>query len=248
MELHSDPITLNVLPLPEEGKPAGFSGAVGRFTLAGVGGSHRGDGGRSDHAADDVERQRQPRRSRAAAVGEYRRVPHVRDAPRQVRRWRRRAAPPSPSPSSRCSFRTTRTSARCRPCDFSYFDPQTHRYETARTDPIALVVRPPQNAARQEVFAAGTPGQRVAPEEKLGHDIVYIKDDPGATVGALRPLVRQPVLLAVAAGAAAAVRRGRLVRPPPPALERRRALRALQPRRETGAPGSRRRREGVGQG
>jgi len=62
---------------------------------------------------------------------------------------------------------------------FSYFDPQTHRYETARTDPIALAVRPPQNAARQEVFAGGTPGQRVTPEEKLGHDIVYIKDDPG---------------------------------------------------------------------
>jgi hypothetical protein len=29
------------------------------------------------------------------------------------------------------------------------------------------------------VFAAGASSQRGAPEEKLGHDIVYIKDDPG---------------------------------------------------------------------
>ncbi len=33
--LKSDPIRINVLPLPEEGKPADFSGAVGNFTLEG---------------------------------------------------------------------------------------------------------------------------------------------------------------------------------------------------------------------
>src|SRR5262249_50751644 len=33
LELHSDPTALTVLPLPQEGKPASFSGAVGTFTL-----------------------------------------------------------------------------------------------------------------------------------------------------------------------------------------------------------------------
>jgi len=35
IELESNPITLNVRPLPIEGKPAGFSGAVGKFSIKG---------------------------------------------------------------------------------------------------------------------------------------------------------------------------------------------------------------------
>jgi hypothetical protein len=178
MELHSEPIRLNVLPLPEEGKPAAFSGAVGRFTLqvsAAPTGVTAGDPitlrimlNGSGNLAEATPPQlvntdgfrtyeTHPGKSEDGGPGSttmaksFEQVVIPNDA--QV------GAVPAVS--------------------FSYFDPQTHRYETARTDPIALVVRPPQNAARQEVFAAGTPGQRVAPEEKLGHDIVYIKDDPG---------------------------------------------------------------------
>src|SRR5262249_45462710 len=33
VELSSQPVVLDVLPLPEQGKPADFSGAVGRFAL-----------------------------------------------------------------------------------------------------------------------------------------------------------------------------------------------------------------------
>src|SRR5262249_56847351 len=33
VELTSQPLVLDVLPLPEQGKPADFSGAVGRFSL-----------------------------------------------------------------------------------------------------------------------------------------------------------------------------------------------------------------------
>src|SRR2546426_576001 len=32
-ELHSEPLVLNVLPLPEAGRPADFAGAVGRFEM-----------------------------------------------------------------------------------------------------------------------------------------------------------------------------------------------------------------------
>src|SRR5262249_17243038 len=33
VDVRSEPLTLNVLPLPDEGKPADFSGAVGTFNL-----------------------------------------------------------------------------------------------------------------------------------------------------------------------------------------------------------------------
>src|SRR5207244_6922774 len=51
------------------------------------------------------------------------------------------------------------------------------------SQPIALVVRAPKNAPQSEIIAGGAPVVRALPEEKLGRDIVYIKDDPGA----LRP-------------------------------------------------------------
>jgi tetratricopeptide (TPR) repeat protein len=178
VELHSDPITLNVLPLPEEGKPAGFSGAVGRFTL-------------QVSAAPTEVTAGDPITLRMTLNGSGNLAEATPPQLVSTDGFRTYETQPGKSESSGPGTATIAKSfeqvlipndahVRAVPAvRFSYFDPQAHRYETARTDPIALVVRPPQNAARQEVFAAGTPGQRVAPEEKLGHDIVYIKDDPG---------------------------------------------------------------------
>jgi hypothetical protein len=178
MQLHSDPITLNVLPLPEEGKPTAFSGAVGRFTL-------------QVSAAPTEVTAGDPITLRMMLNGSG----NIAEAapPQLVNTdgFRTYETHPGKSQDGGPGSTTIAKSfeqvlipndahIRAVPAvSFSYFDPQTRRYETARTEPIALVVRPSRNAARQEVFAAGTPGQRVAPEEKLGHDIVYIKDDPG---------------------------------------------------------------------
>jgi hypothetical protein len=178
MQLHSDPIVMTVLPLPEEGKPAGFSGAVGRFTL-------QVSAAPTEVTAGDPITLRMMLNG-SGNVGEA-------EPPQLVNTngFRTYETHPGKSESGGPGSTTIAKSfeqvlipndahVRAVPAVvFSYFDPQTRRYETARTDPIALVVRPPQNPARQEVFAAGTPGQHVAPEEKLGHDIVYIKDDPG---------------------------------------------------------------------
>jgi tetratricopeptide (TPR) repeat protein len=178
MELHSDPITLNVLPLPEEGKPAGFSGAVGRFTL-------------QVSAAPTEVTAGDPITLRMMLNGSGNLAEATPPELMNTDGFRAYETHPGKSEDGGPGSTTIAKSfeqvlipndahVRAVPAvHFSYFDPQTRRYETARTDPIALVVRPPQNAARQEVFAAGTPGQRIAPEEKLGHDIVYIKDDPG---------------------------------------------------------------------
>jgi hypothetical protein len=179
MELRSDPVTLNVLPLPEEGKPAGFSGAVGRFTLQVSAAPTEVTAGDPItlrmmlNGSGNLAEATPPQLVNTDGFRTYETHP---------------GKPEDGGPGSTTiakSFEQVLI-----PNDphvhavpavhFSYFDPQTRRYETARTDPIALVVRPPHNVARQEVFAPGTPGQHVAPEEKLGHDIVYIKDDPGA--------------------------------------------------------------------
>jgi tetratricopeptide (TPR) repeat protein len=177
LELHSDPIALTVLPLPEEGKPAGFSGAVGRFTL-------QASAAPTEVMAGDPITLRMMLNG-SGNIGE--------SAPPQLVNtdgFRTYDVHPGKSEGGGPGSTTIAKSFEqvLIPNDahvgavpavaFSYFDPQTRRYETARTEPIALVVRPPRNAGRQEVFAGGMPGQHIA-QEKLGHDIVYIKDDPG---------------------------------------------------------------------
>jgi tetratricopeptide (TPR) repeat protein len=178
MDLHSEPIRLNVLPLPEEGKPAPFSGAVGRFTL-------------QVSAAPTEVTAGDPITLRMMLNGSGNLAEAMPPQLVNTDGFRTYETHPGKSedggPGSTAVAKSFEqvlipndAQVRAVPAvSFSYFDPQTRHYETARTDPIALVVRPSQNAPRQEVFAAGTPGQRVAPEEKLGHDIVYIKDDPG---------------------------------------------------------------------
>ncbi|MFI5396251.1 MAG: BatD family protein [Candidatus Binatia bacterium] len=200
LELHSVPVTLNVLPLPEEGKPAGFSGAVGNFTLevsaapteltAGDpvtlrmtlnGSGNLADAGAPELANTDGFRTYETHGGKAADGGaggttiakSFEEVLIPNDAGV-------RAIPP---------------------VRFSYFDPQARGYETLLSEPIALVVRPPRNAPHSEVFAGGA-APRINPEEKLGRDIVYIKDDPGGLssrsaswYGGLAFLLWQPVPL-----------------------------------------------------
>jgi hypothetical protein len=69
---------------------------------------------------------------------------------------------------------------------FSYFDPEARRYQTLESQPVALVVQAPQTAPGAEIVV-GASG-RTAPEETLGRDIVYIKDDPGSWVTRGRPV------------------------------------------------------------
>jgi hypothetical protein len=185
LDLRSDALPLNVLPLPEAGRPPGFSGAVGSFTMdvtaaptqltAGDPVTVRmkltGTGNLSDATPPELTRTDgfrtyEPRAAKSdgsgtggvAASKSFEQVLIANDATV-------RAVPP---------------------VRFSYFDPQTHRYQTLESQPIALVVRPPQHAPRSEIVAGGPAVPRAAPEEKLGRDIVYIKDDPGRLVRAAR--------------------------------------------------------------
>jgi len=61
-----------------------------------------------------------------------------------------------------------------------YFDPVAKAYKTADQAPMKLVVK--AGSASQSTIVSG--GNRLRPEEKLGQDIVYLKGDLGAVVPA----------------------------------------------------------------
>lgn len=190
VEVRSEPVMLNVLPLPEEGRPAGFSGAVGTFTLevsaspteltAGdpitlrlrlAGSGNLADASPPELSSTDGFRtyETHPLKAAEAEAGDTKSYEQVL----------------IPNDSSVGSIP---------PVHFSYFDPRTRRYETVQSQPIALVVRPPSKAPRAEVFAGGT-APPTAPNEELGRDIVYIKDDPGTWTARGTPWYGRPLFL-----------------------------------------------------
>jgi hypothetical protein len=63
----------------------------------------------------------------------------------------------------------------------TYFDPVARAYRTAVQSPVKLVVK--AGNAGQSAIVSG--GGRVRPDEKLGQDIVYLKGDPGPSASAV---------------------------------------------------------------
>ena len=174
VELTSQPLVLDVLPLPEQGKPADFSGAVGRFSLDVRGApldvtagdpvtmtyTLRGDGDLSSVAPP------------AIAGSDTLRVYPVQAA----------TTPPG-SPAGTRTFEQVvipqqAGSVPLPALRFSWFDPEARAYRVAQPPPVVLTVKAaPQGAGPQIV---GAPAQTAAKPESLGRDIVFIKDSPGA--------------------------------------------------------------------
>ena len=171
MDVKSDPVTLAVLPLPEEGKPPGFSGAVGSFNMEVSAAPTELNAGDpitlkiNVTGSGNLAEAQPPALSNAADFRTY--EPRANKTDAGLKAFEQVLIPNDSNVHA------------IPPVRFSYFDPQARQYRTLESQPIALVVRPPQNAPRQEIVLGGGPAGRIAPEETLGHDIVYIKDDPG---------------------------------------------------------------------
>jgi len=175
LELHSEPLVLNVLPLPDTGRPPDFSGGVGRFDVdvaaaplalavgdpVTVTWKLRGTGSLEGVtppaiAASDALRVYPMQVSGQGTAGE--------------RGFEQVVIPLTPGTVELPETR------------FSYFDPDARAYRTILRPPIALAVRAAApGSATPEVVGAVAPKPR--PEE-LGRDIVFIKDDPGTLVPA----------------------------------------------------------------
>jgi hypothetical protein len=201
VEVHAEPVQLTVLPLPEEGRPPWFSGAVGRFTMQVSAAPTevtagdpitmkivlRGDGNLADARAPapvSIDGFKAYDAQVAGAEGDALRV------------FEQVLIPNDASVTG------------VPPVRFAYFDPAARSYQTIESAPIALAVRPAQPGQETRILAAEG-GQRLRREE-LGRDIIYIKDDLGAVRPRSAPwygswwfLLWQPVpvLLFVAAAA-----------------------------------------------
>ena len=172
-DLRSEPLNLTVLPLPEVGRPATFSGAVGQFQLevratpldpmAGdpvtVTSTVRGQG--------NLDTLNPP----AIAGTDALRVYPVQQATRNV-------------PSGTRAFEQvvipgTAGEVTLPPLVLSYFDPSARTYKTLTPAPVVLRVQPGVVARTETPAPTAQQPADPAAETPLGQDIVFLKDSPG---------------------------------------------------------------------
>jgi tetratricopeptide (TPR) repeat protein len=184
LEATSDPLALTVLPLPEAGKPADFSGAVGAFDF-------EVKAAPLDVAAGDPVTVTLTMRGTGSLenvtpptipTGDNLRV----YPPQQTSTG---SKPTVAANVQQRTFEQVVIPERAGTVDlpalrFSYFDPSTGGYKTVTHPPIPLVVAPrAAGSAPSHVVGVAPPAPPPKPEA-LGRDLVFIKDDPGD----LRPL------------------------------------------------------------
>jgi len=180
VSVRAEPITMEILPLPEEGKPKEFAGAVGRFTLdvsaipveTTVGEpitltmTVKGNGNLEAVAAPSI-------------VGDTSHLKVYEPKPRQDQTTQE-----TQRTFEHVLIPTDASVAEIPAVRFAFFDPELGRYRTLTQGPLPILVKP---AAAQERPAIVSAPQRAAsqpaPPETLGRDIIYIKE----ALGALRP-------------------------------------------------------------
>jgi len=220
--LKSDPITIKVRPLPTEGKPASFTGTVGRFTM-------------DIDAAPKKLRQGEPIALNLSIAGSGN-LPSIREPAftgdahswklydskridsRDEQRDRRNPLAPVTN-TGRVTFTRMivplEVAAEIPPFEFSFFDPETGQYRTLRTEPLPIEVAEDPNAKLlAPATTAQAPGDaptkpdvpdKLPPLEDM-QDILSIRDRGDQTWGGTRtPLVRSKLFWALQAPPAAAL-------------------------------------------
>lgn len=171
LDLKSASLPLNVQPLPVAGKPAAFSGAVGNFSIEASVGDPR------VRAGEPVELQLVVR-----GQGNFDRVATTGVASSPVLE----TYPPTSTESAGSKTfvqpvvprQAGRTEIPAVALD--YFNPDTGRYATARSSPVALDVAPGQALAANHAGAI--------PDAVSGPSLAPNADDEGRPVASLRPL------------------------------------------------------------
>jgi hypothetical protein len=168
LTLTSNAAKIDVLPLPEEGKPADFSGAVGEFDL-------------KVEASPIEVKSGDPVTLRMilTGVGNMKAVslpvfkadgfkvydPQIKDE--AGRRVLEQVIIPTDTKVSEVPA-----------LKFSYFDTRSGNYRTIERGPFPLKVAPPASGEEFQAMGFSRPAA-VALPETLGRDIVFIKDSPG---------------------------------------------------------------------
>jgi hypothetical protein len=220
----SPPSNLKVLPLPAEGRPKDFSGAVGDFAVA-------SDISPARAAAGDPVTLRM----HVTGAGNFDRVdPSMFD---HLDHWKTYPAKSSFTPSDAVGYKgdkvfeqpliATQSGEQSIPgLEFSYFNPTTRHYERAHTPPIKVTI-----AASLDDSSLSAPVEEQISSGSSSHFAQGLRSDhpsPRRLVSELRPLYLQAPFLAVPATLALLLA-GSLfaVRPNPARAASRAAARAL---------------------
>jgi tetratricopeptide (TPR) repeat protein len=173
VEVAAEPVQITVLPLPDEGRPADFGGAVGSYQF-------------DVDAKPTAVQVGDPITLRMQITGTGNLAAVTPPALAAAPSFRRYDAQPVPGEDAgeRRVFEQViipnSTDVReIPPLRFSYFDPDARAYQTITRGPIPIAVQPAA-ANRAAVVDAAPPVQPTpAAEAPLGRDIVYIKEAPG---------------------------------------------------------------------
>lgn len=176
VQLHSDPLALEVLPLPDAGKPPGFGGAVGRFDFT-------VSAAPLDLTAGDPVTVTMTVRGQ----GNLDQIPAPAIAPSDLlKTYPVQAGAPDKGSRSFEQVVIPQKAGRVEipALTFSWFDTEAKAYRSISRGPFALTVRPAAAGAAAPQIVGEKPAASTPEPEQLGRDIVSIKDDPGV----LRPI------------------------------------------------------------
>ena len=186
IELSADPIHMTILPLPAEGRPADFQGAVGDFSF---------------DVQTDTKKVKvgDPITLKMTISGQGNldtvTAPQIREngefkvyEPQAAKKGNKKIYEQVIIPKTEKAKEIPQVS-------FSFFSPRNGSYRTVTKGPIPVEVtaRPEGESPVKMVTVPGTTGQVFYPQEKLGKDIIYIKERPGALLPSGRYLYNNPL-------------------------------------------------------
>ena len=182
--LRSEPDAMKVLPLPTEGQPPNFGGAVGNFQVQASATPTKVTAG------DPITLN-----LKVTGVGNFDRISFA--MPDTAEGWKTYQPKSSFEPADIAGYRGTKTFEQAvmpndasvtsiPPISFSFFNPETRQYVTTATEAIPLQVSPaPPGATPAAAPPAATAGSPAAQAE----DLVPNKNESGRPTATLRPVV-----------------------------------------------------------
>ncbi len=172
IELSADPIHMTILPLPDEGKPADFQGAVGDFNFDVQTDTKKVKVGDPITLKMTISGQGNLDTVTAPEILENEDFKVY--EPQAAKKGNKKIYEQVIIPKTDKAREIPQVS-------FSFFSPRYGAYKTVTKGPIPVEVtaRPEGESPVKMVTVPGTTGQVFYPEEKLGKDIIYIKERPG---------------------------------------------------------------------
>jgi hypothetical protein len=167
-----DAVPIEVLPLPEEGRPADFGGAIGQWKLEVT--AKPTDIAVGDPITVTIK---------VSGSGNIDTVPMPKLGPLDGFKTYDPTTKTTKDDLNTTGERVMQQVLIAKSTDvkelpevrLAYFDPEARAYKTAVQSPIKLVVK--AGTGGQTTIVSG--GERLRPDEKLGQDIVYLKGDLG---------------------------------------------------------------------